>query len=143
MASKINIFKQFLLIIVLFFASAKANAQHEEEHNATITSSESHPSESHNEKFKAGETIIGHVADNHQWHLWGDLAIPLPAIVKTDKGVEVFSSAHFGHEGHATVYKGENYNYTLKEGSIVIVDDNNIENHEATATVFDLSIQKM
>ncbi|HRG37231.1 MAG TPA: F0F1 ATP synthase subunit A [Bacteroidia bacterium] len=142
MASKINIFKQFLLIIVLFFASAKANAQHEEEHNATITSSESHPSESHNEKFKAGETIIGHVADNHQWHLWGDLAIPLPAIVKTDKGVEVFSSAHFGHEGHATVYKGENYNYTLKEGSIVIVDDNNIENHEATATIFDLSITK-
>ncbi len=134
MANKINIFKQFLLIIVLFFASAKTNAQHEE--HGTTAFHNSH------EKFEAGKTILGHVADNHQWHLWGELAIPLPVIVKTDKGVEVFSSAHFGHEGHETVYKGENYNYTIKEGKIVIVDDNNIANEEATATILDLSLTK-
>lgn len=132
MANKINIFKQFLLIIVLFFASAKTNAQ--EEHGTTT-------SLNHHEKFEAGKTIIGHVADNHQWHLWGHLAIPLPVIVKTDKGIEVFSSAHFGHEGEE-VYKGENYNYTTKEGNIIIVDDNTIENKEATATLWDFSLTK-
>ena len=135
MVNKINIFKQFLLIIVLFFASAKVNAQHEEEHGSSATSP------NHHEKFEAGKTIIGHVADNHQWHLWGHVAIPLPVIVKTDKGIEVFSSAHFGHEGEG-VYKGENYNYTTKAGNIVVVDDNNIENEEATASLWDFSLTK-
>jgi len=132
MANKINIFKQFLLIIVLFFASAKTFASESEE-------SSTHHGEG---KFNAGETILGHVADNHQWHLWGHTSIPLPVIVKTDKGVEVFSSSNFGHEGEGLVYKGENYNYTLKEGAIVIVDDNNIENEQANATLWDLSLTK-
>lgn len=135
MASKINIFKQFLLIIVLFFASAKTNAQHEEQHGSTATSP------NHSEKFEAGKTIIGHVADNHQWHLWGHTAISLPVIVRTDKGLEMFSSAHFGHEGEG-VYKGENYNYTIKEGNIVVVDDNDMINETATATLWDFSLTK-
>jgi F-type H+-transporting ATPase subunit a len=142
MVNKINIFKQFLVITVLFFASAKTNAQTHEEHSSTPTSTEQHHDNGgHQEKFKAGETILGHVADNHSWHLWGHTAISLPVIVKTDKGVEVFSSSHFGHEGEE-VYKGENYNYALKTGSIVVVDDNNIENEAATATLWDLSLTK-
>lgn len=134
MVNKINIFKQFLLITILFFASAviKANETGETSPNA----------EPHNEsKFNAGHMIIEHVADNHQWHLWGHTSIPLPVIVKTDKGVEVFSSSHFGHEGEET-YVGTNYNYALKEGNIVIVDDNGVENEEATHTLWDLSITK-
>jgi F-type H+-transporting ATPase subunit a len=130
MVNKINIFKQFLLITVLFFASANTFANvNEEPKNAT------------EKKFNPGHMIIEHVADNHQWHLWGHTAIPLPVIVKTDKGIEVFSSAHFGNEGEEVV-KGENYNYVIKEGNIVIVDDNNMENEEATATLWDFSITK-
>lgn len=143
MVNKINIFKQFFLVTVLFFAFANASAQQEDEHGSSSeTGTPTQTAQGHEaKKFDAGHMIIEHVADNHQWHLWGHTAIALPVIVKTDKGTEVFSSSHFGHEGEA-VYKGENYNYTLKEGNIVIVDDNGLENEEATATLWDLSITK-
>lgn len=143
MVNKINIFKQFLLITVLFFASANAFAQHEAEPtSATEPATQHHDGQSHEEKkFDAGHMIIEHVADNHQWHLWGHTAIALPVIIKSDKGVEVFSSSHFGHEGNET-YLGENYNYAVREGNVVVVDDNGVENEEATHKLWDLSITK-
>lgn len=139
MVNKINIFKQFLLITVLFFTSVSIRANETGETSPNAEPIESH--EQHESKFNAGHMIIEHVADNHQWHLWGHTSIALPVIVKTDKGVEVFSSSHFGHEGEET-YVGENYSYSLKEGSIVVVDENGVENEEATATLWDLSITK-
>jgi F-type H+-transporting ATPase subunit a len=139
MVNKINIFKQFLLITVLFFTSVSIRANETGETSPNAEPIESH--EQHESKFNAGHMIIEHVADNHQWHLWGHTSIALPVIVKTDKGVEVFSSSHFGHEGEET-YVGENYSYALKEGSIVVVDENGVENEEATATLWDLSITK-
>ena len=143
MVNKINIFKQFLLISVLVFASANAFAQHAEEHTSTTESSTEHASsQAHEEKkFDAGHMIIEHVADNHQWHLFGHTSIPLPVIIKSDKGVEVFSSSHFGHEGEE-VYSGKNYNYAIREGNVVALDENGVENEEATATFWDLSITK-
>jgi F-type H+-transporting ATPase subunit a len=136
MVNKINIFKQFLLITILIFVSATIKANHPEE-----TSPSAEPHKQYESKFNAGHMIIEHVADNHQWHLWGHTSIALPVIIKSDKGVEVFSSSRFGHEGEET-YSGKNYNYALKEGKVVVVDDNGIENEEATATLWDLSITK-
>lgn len=136
MVNKINIFKQFLLITALVFASATINANEPGE-----TSPAASPQQHEESKFNAGHMIIEHVADNHQWHLWGHTSIALPVIVKSDKGVEVFSSSHFGHEGEET-YAGENYNYALREGNIVVVDENGVENEEATHTLWDLSITK-
>jgi F-type H+-transporting ATPase subunit a len=133
MVNKINIFKQFLLITVLFFASASVFANESEE-NHPAAATEEH-------KFDPGKMIIEHVADNHEWHLFGHTAIPLPIIIKSDKGLEVFSSSHLGHEGSG-VYAGENYTYALKEGSVVVVDENHVENEAATATLLDLSITK-
>jgi F-type H+-transporting ATPase subunit a len=136
MVNKINIFKQFLLITVLFFASATAVAnESEENHPAAATA------ETHSEKFDPGKMIIEHVADNHEWHLFGHTAIALPVIIKSDKGLEVFSSSHLGHKGPG-VYVGKNYTYALKEGNVVVVDENHIENEAATATLLDLSITK-
>lgn len=48
-------------------------------------------------KFNAGEMIMHHIADAHEIHLIGDLAIYLPVIVKTDNGWDVFSSSHLYH----------------------------------------------
>jgi F-type H+-transporting ATPase subunit a len=43
------------------------------------------------DKFNAGELIIGHVADAHEWHIAGNLAIPLPVILYSpEKGLTTF-----------------------------------------------------
>jgi len=135
MANKINILKHILIAFVLVFTTS------------TIFASEPTASANHNphsttstvEKFNAGKMIMEHVSDAHDWHLWGRTAIPLPVIIKTDKGFDFFSSSKFEH-GHATV-KG-NYNYKLEEGSIVIVDDAGVVNEEASSKITDFSITK-
>jgi F-type H+-transporting ATPase subunit a len=142
MGNKINLFKQILVLTALLFSSFAGFAS-DEEHTATdVHDSVQQTEEHHAEGFNAGKTIIEHVADNHSWHMWGHTAIPLPIIVKTDKGIEVFSSSHFGHEGEEK-YKGNNYTYALEEGNLVVVDEltDTVDEH-ATANLWDLSITK-
>jgi F-type H+-transporting ATPase subunit a len=96
------------------------------------------------EGFKAGEMIMEHIGDSHQWHLWGDHGdgahIPLPVILWTDKGLEVFSSSHVEH--HEDIYQGKYYKYMLKDEHIEIVDDYGNVNEDATAKLKDFSITK-
>ncbi|MDQ3110452.1 MAG: F0F1 ATP synthase subunit A [Bacteroidota bacterium] len=99
----------------------------------------------HKKAFNPGKMIIEHISDNHEWHVYGEKHIPLPVIVKTDKGFEMFSSGNFRKEGgHEFVpYPGKNYTYALKEGKVVVWDmllDK--ENEEATKTLLDVSITK-
>lgn len=106
----------------------------------------SHNTETHQTGFDPGHMIMDHIADAHDWHLWGHTHLPLPVIVKTDKGFELFSSSHFMNpETHHLdgVYKGTHYSYKLAEGKIVVVDDiTGMENEEATHQLLDLSITK-
>jgi F-type H+-transporting ATPase subunit a len=90
-------------------------------------------------KFDAGKMIMEHIADAHDWHVAGHIHIPLPIILYTDKGMDVFSSSRFEH-GHA-IYKG-NYNYKLEENNIVAVNEDGSENEEATSKIYDLSLTK-
>ncbi|MBA3970802.1 MAG: F0F1 ATP synthase subunit A [Bacteroidetes bacterium] len=144
MANKIKTFRHFLLITALFFVASTSFAYEpvdkDQDHNTTATKSHEENEGHEAGGFDAGKMILEHVADNHQWHLWGHTSIPLPVIVKTDKGIEVFSSSHFGHEGEEQ-YQGANYKYALHEGSIVIVDEIGV-NEEATTTLTDFSITK-
>jgi F-type H+-transporting ATPase subunit a len=107
-----------------------------------------------NEKFNAGDMIIEHILDSHDWHLWGSghtaVAIPLPIIVfSAQRGINIFMSSHF-HHGQST-YKG----YMLhkfpgeKKPSIVAVTDMHALHPEKatidenlTASLWDLSITK-
>ncbi|CAN5326059.1 F0F1 ATP synthase subunit A [soil metagenome] len=146
MANKINIYKQFLLTIAVLFASFSSFAYEPIEKDPTIRhtgAAQTHAAD-HKESgaFDAGKMIMEHVSDSHSWHLFGHLALPLPVIVKTDKGIEIFSSSHFGHEGEE-VYEGSNYAYKLEEGGIVVIDTTLGETDEkATATLTDFSITK-
>lgn len=75
------------------------------------------------------EIIFGHLQDSYEWHIVGDVAIPLPCIVyNNDKGLDIFLSSKL--EG------GEEYNgYHIDNESGKIVD-------EAGLRPVDLSITK-
>jgi F-type H+-transporting ATPase subunit a len=92
--------------------------------------------------FNVTETILEHIKDDHSWHLWGHTSIHLPVILKTSKGVEVFSSEKLVDEHHEPiVYKG-NFDYKLMEGKLKIVDAAKNVDKEASKQLWDLSITK-
>ena len=131
MANKINIYRGLLLGFFIFSLATKSFSFNPTENEGGTE-----------EKFDAGKMILEHVADNHPWHLFGHTSIALPVILKTDKGLEVFSSSHFGHEGNES-YKGELYTYAVKEGSVVILDNElGTVDEIATTALIDLSITK-
>lgn len=79
-------------VIVLFMLSALGLRAQETAHAEAV---ETHQAE---EKFSPKEMILEHIADGHEFHLWGHTSIPLPVILFTDKGISVFSSAQFHHD---------------------------------------------
>lgn len=88
------------------------------------------------EKFKAGKLIMEHISDAHDWHLFGHTHLPLPIILYSDKGLEVFSSSRLAHE---VIYNG----YILDEKNhIKVVDESGNINEEASSKIIDLSITK-
>lgn len=102
------------LFAVLFFVVAGFSAFASEEHG--------HEASGEKKGFNASEVIFGHIGDNHDWHLfdWNGhpVSIPLPVIVyHPQKGLSVFSSAHFEH-GHAS-HEG----YTLNGKNKIVSED--------------------
>jgi F-type H+-transporting ATPase subunit a len=84
--------------------------------------------------------IFEHIGDSHGWHVSfpfvKEFSIPLPVILYTDKGLEVFSSANL-HEGE--VYQGKN-NYIAEKDKIKIADASGIV--DPTKKVWDFSITR-
>lgn len=130
--------KNFLAILAFIFASGFVSAQ--QEHNQG------------EEKFDAGEMILEHVQDAHSWHLWGKkhsaVSVPLPIIVKTDKGIDMFSSSQFMDAEHmpTKVYRSEKtgYNYKLVHETVEVVNEDGSPNEELSkqAGLIDFSITK-
>lgn len=99
-------------------------------------------------KFNAGDLIIEHVADNHDWHIMGEgahsISMPLPVILYSQqRGLTCFMSSRF-HHGEMT-YGG----YKMHHGNIVAVNEveevpaeQATENEEVTASLYDISITK-
>ncbi len=95
-------------------------------------------------KFNPGEMIMGHVTDEHGWHLWGHTSMPLPIIAYTQgRGLSIFSSGHFEHGlvAHA--------GYMLLDGKLKATDaadgtaaHEHLVNEELTSSTYDFSITK-
>ncbi|EDP96989.1 F0F1 ATP synthase subunit A [Kordia algicida OT-1] len=74
-------------------------------------------------KFDVVEMIMHHIADSHEWHLWGEgedaMTIPLPVILYTDNGLVTFLSNEFHHDdtGHHIVTKN-GMNFVRNHGKI-------------------------
>jgi F-type H+-transporting ATPase subunit a len=91
-----------------------------------------------------GGLIMGHVGDEHGWHLWGHTSIPLPVILyNQQRGLSIFSSSKL-HHGETT-YNG----YALRDGKVVAVNEldpiaveDATVNEELTSSTWDISITK-
>ncbi|MCZ4242737.1 F0F1 ATP synthase subunit A [Pedobacter punctiformis] len=92
------------------------------------------------EKFEPTKVIMEHIADSHMWHLWGHTSLPLPVILYTSNGLEVFSSGHF-HHGEED-YKGNFNTYRLVEDKVKVIGANGQVDEAVSKTVLDFSITK-
>jgi F-type H+-transporting ATPase subunit a len=144
MANKINTLKRLLIISTLLFATLTGFARepYEQDSNGSVPVAphEEKKEEKKEAKFNAGELIIGHITDSHEWHIAGEgehaIALPLPVIVYSkEKGLNVFSSARL-EEGE--VYNG----YKLEKNHIVAVNDAGEVDEKATSGLWDISITK-
>jgi F-type H+-transporting ATPase subunit a len=150
MANRTNIFKHFSILFVLIFTTLSAAAYDPDNkvENKRPVPQENGASEEKEGKFNAGELIIGHISDSHEWHIAGDeknpISLPLPVILYSKaRGLSVFMSSKF-HHGETT-YNG----YKLEKNKIVAVDEmDEVEagsatvNEEVTKGLYDISITK-
>lgn len=94
------------------------------------------------EKFNVTETILEHIKDDHSWHLWGHTSLPLPVILYSDMGLEVFSSARLVDEHHEPVVYAGKHPYQLVEGDIKVMNASGAVDEEASQKIIDISITK-
>jgi F-type H+-transporting ATPase subunit a len=101
-------------------------------------------SESKEKKFDAKETILEHISDSHSWPFAlpfvEEKHIPLPVILYTDRGLDVFSSGKLLPEG--TVYDSGHYTYKLEANKIKVVDVSGAIDEAASKKVLDFSITR-
>lgn len=119
--------------------------------NSALASDHGHE-EGAAKEFDAGEMIMHHIQDSHEWHIIGDVALYLPIIAyEPGKGLSVFSSSHLYHD------EGRYQGYKLDHEHLIVVDEMGepimvselVENEEGQmveelshSPVYDLSITK-
>src|ERR1700743_105626 len=101
-------------------------------------SAQENKTEGSEKKFNPAEVIMEHIADKHEWHLFGKSYLPLPVILYTDKGLDVFSSDRLQPAG--TVYTTPYYSYMLVNNKIKVVDASGAIDAVANKKVWDFSI---
>lgn len=87
------------------------------------------------EKFEASSFILDHIADSHEWHLWGEgehsVAIYLPVILyDKGSGLHVFSSKKLAHghvhEGFRLEEEGDLKGRIVKVNAAGQIDEENL-----------------
>ena len=59
-------------------------------------------------EFNMGEMIMHHVLDDYRYEIMHGVIIPLPIILYTDTGLEIFSSSNLFDEDHNALKEGYN-----------------------------------
>jgi len=104
-------------------------------------------SESKEKKFEPKDVILEHIGDSHSWPVIGKTTLPLPVILYTDKGLEIFSSSNIKEEEvngelKGKIYQGAHYSYTAEKDKIKVVDSNGKIDDAASKKVWDFSITR-
>ncbi|MHC1777203.1 MAG: F0F1 ATP synthase subunit A [Lentimicrobium sp.] len=135
--------RTFLLSITFLLGSFWAVSSN---HAIEETEQPKHETTSHSEEFNAGNMIIDHIVDSHDWHIASfghtHFTIPLPIILIDEGKLVVFSSAKF-HHGEES-YKGYKIESDRKagKGKIVKVIPGTMETDKTASRPIDLSITK-
>ena len=91
-----NYLKKSIFIIVLFALSIDSFQASESDNNSNL--------KVENEVYNPVPSIMHHISDAHDWHLWGEgdesFSIPLPIILYTEGNLDIFMSSDFQH-GHS------------------------------------------
>lgn len=131
-----------IIAVSLLFLTFNSFAMQEIEAEKTIIDIET-GHEAHEEKFDPTVTILEHIGDTHGWHLWGHTSIPLPVILFTSNGLDVFSSSRLVDEHHnPAAYTSAKNTYLLEENHIKILTADGQIDEEASADIYDFSITK-
>jgi F-type H+-transporting ATPase subunit a len=98
-------------------------------------------------KFDPKDVILEHIGDSHSWPVVGKITLPLPVILFTDKGIELFSSAKIKEEEvngepQRKTYQGAHYTYTAEKDKIKVVDSSGNIDEAASKKVWDFSITR-
>lgn len=121
--------KWILVILFLFVFSGTGIASEEMHAEQAEVHAEAGEAPHAEKKFDPGASIMEHIGDSHDWHLFGHVSMPLPIIIYSpSRGLEIFSSSRFEH-GHAS-WEG----YSLNEKNKLVAEDG----HE----FYDFSITK-
>lgn len=115
---------------VLFISPSLASAFSEDslsvkEDSVHVTAVEEHPvaAAHEEEKFNAGEMILEHISDEHEWHILDlpaehgekhPVSVPLPIILWNNGHLDCFMSSGF-HHGHDTVTAASGNRYYMDE----------------------------
>jgi F-type H+-transporting ATPase subunit a len=95
-------------IFALLFIAGNAIASANPNDSVATNQVQAHEGEHAEKAFDAGEMIIDHIVDAHEWHIltYNDfhLSIPLPVILLDEGKLVSFCACHF-HHGHET-YRG-------------------------------------
>ncbi|HYK77777.1 MAG TPA: F0F1 ATP synthase subunit A [Daejeonella sp.] len=138
---KIGISLGLALFLSFFVFERTALAQEEAvKIDSVVAEGTTHAPANLEEKADPTKAIMEHIADSHDWHLWGHTSLHLPIILITDKGVEVFSSGKFEHGEKA--YSGKYYTYKMIEQKIRVVNAEGEVDKDASSHVYDFSITK-
>jgi F-type H+-transporting ATPase subunit a len=92
------------------------------------------PDKTEKEPFKPGDMIMHHISDSHEWEFAQGIVIPLPVIIYSEKGLDVFSSSNFHNENHE--YNGYKLNHETH--AIEAVDGRKIYDISITKNVASL-----
>jgi F-type H+-transporting ATPase subunit a len=130
-----------LFALFITFLSFQAVANQENKAEATDTTGEDSATHSE-EKFDPTVTILEHIGDSHSFHLWGHTSMPLPVILITPSGLDIFSSSNLMDEHHEPVAFTSKYTYLNEEEHIKVLGANGEIDEELSSKIYDFSITK-
>jgi len=102
------------------------------------------------EEFNPSETIMHHIADSHEWHLFSigetHVSIPLPIILYTPNGLDIFMSTALHHVESTTTAEIHGETMAVKElthgGNTYYIDSHEHFHLKGGGTLYDFSITK-
>jgi F-type H+-transporting ATPase subunit a len=127
-----QIIKKYTLSVLVLLLSI-VNFSYGSEH-------ESSSDNTSKKEFNAGEMIMHHIGDSHEWHFTtiNDFHATIPLLViiyNPEKGLEIFPSSKFVDEsGHSNLKEGKFGDYIIHHDKIHYVNEN--------VHIYDFSITK-